>query len=120
MNHASLVDFLTGSLSPEALADEITAEVIACNAAFKAGENGYIVITDGPSFEVTREGARRLLTAVADDRLPFELANYVADCIIMSDDFDLADNAVRDAFNFIEDDSRPPTRDETLDALALL
>ena len=120
MEHASLVDFLTGKISPEALAKEINAEVIACNAAFHAGEQGYIVITDGPSFEVTRDGARRLLRAVADNRFSFELANYVADCIIMSHDFDFADDAVRDAMHFIEDDSRPPTRDETLNALAAL
>lgn len=52
--------------------------------------------------------------------MPFELANYVADCIIMSDDFNFADNAVREAIYFVEDDSRPPTRDETLRALTLL
>lgn len=120
MEHSSLVGFLTGTLSAEALADEITIEVKACNEAFQAGENGYIVITDGPAFEVTRDGARRLLNALADERLPFEIANYVADCIIMSDDFDFADNAVREAIFFVEDDSRPPTRDETIGALRLL
>jgi len=120
MEHATLAGFLTGTLSPEVLADEITAEVNACNAAFRAGENGYIIITDGPSVEVTRAGARRLLAAIAEERLPFELANYVADCIIMSDDFDFADDAVRDAVHFVEDDSRPPTRDEAIEALALL
>ncbi len=111
---------MTGTLSPEVLVGEITAEVNACNAAFQAGENGYILITDGPSVEVTREGARRLLTAMAEERLPFQLANYVADCIIMSDDFDFADDVVRDAVNFVENDSRPPTHDETTEALAKL
>lgn len=111
---------MTGVLTPEALSDEITAEVTACNAAFRAGENGYIVITDGPAFEVTRDGARRLLSAIAEKRLPFELANYVADCNMMSDDFDFADDAVPDAVHFVEDDSRPPTHDETINALALL
>jgi hypothetical protein len=120
MDHATLVGFLIGTISPEVLADEITAEVNACEVAFRAGENGYIVITDGPSFEVTREGAKRLLAAVAEERLPFELANYVADCIMMSDDFYFADDAVRDAVHFVEDDSRPPTRDETVEALAML
>jgi hypothetical protein len=120
MNHASLVGFLTGTLSPEALAAEIAAEVTACNAAFRAGENGYIVITDGPSFEVTKDGARKLLAAIVEESLPFELANYVADCIMMSDDFDFANDAVRDAVHFVEDDSRPPTRQETMEALAML
>lgn len=120
MDHATLVGFLIGTISPEILADAIIAEVNACNDAFRAGENGYIVITDGPSFEVTREGAKRLLAAIAEDRLPFELANYVADCIMMSDNFDFADDAVRDAVHFVEDDSRPPTGDEITNALASL
>ncbi|WP_279628769.1 hypothetical protein [Sphingomonas faeni] len=38
----------------------------------------------------------------------------------MSDDFDFADDAVRDAIHFAEDDSRPPTQDETIQALAVL
>jgi len=120
MEHASLVEFLTGALSPEALANEIAAEATAAKTALQAGQNGYIVITDGTPFNVTKEGARRLLAAVAEERLSFELANYVADCIIMSDDFDLADDAVRAAIFFIEDDSRPPTLDETIKALSLL
>lgn len=120
MEHATLVGFLTGKLSPEVLADEITTEVNACEASIRAGENGYIIITDGPPVEVTREGARRLLAAIADGRLSFQLANYVADCIIISDDFNLADEAVREAVNFVADDSRPPTHDETIKALATL
>ncbi|MCJ1962532.1 hypothetical protein [Novosphingobium mangrovi (ex Hu et al. 2023)] len=120
MEHATLVGFLTGTLSPEKLAEEITAEVNACNAAVRAGENGYILITDGPSVEVTRESARRLLAAMVEERLPFQLANYVADCIMMSDDFNYADDAVRDAVHFVEDDSRPPTHDETIEALTKL
>lgn len=120
MEHATLVRFLTGTLSPEMLDDEITAEVNTCTAAFRAGENGYIIITDGPAIEVTRDGARRLLAAIAHEQLPFELANYVADCLIMSDDFYFADEAVRDAVHFVEDDSRPPTQDETVKALAML
>ena len=120
MEHASLVAFLTGRLSPESVCEEIAVEVVSCNSAFQAGEIGYISITDGTSFQVTREGAKRLLSAVAEERLSFELANYVADCIIMSDDFDFADEAVRDAIFFIEDDSRAPTLDETREALAML
>jgi hypothetical protein len=120
MEHASLVAFLSGTLSPEALANEIVAEVATCNAAFEAGQNGFIVITDGPRFEVTKAGARRPLAAVADESLPFELANYVADCIIMSDDFDFADDTVKEAVYFVEDDSRPPTSDETRKILGML
>jgi hypothetical protein len=38
----------------------------------------------------------------------------------MSDDFYFADDAVRDAVHFVEDDSRAPTQDETIEALAML
>ncbi|WP_243645510.1 hypothetical protein [Sphingomonas sp. PP-CE-1G-424] len=70
-----------------------------------------------------------MLEAVADERLPFDAANYLADCIVMNDDFDYADEAVRDAVLFIEDDSGRfatgeddwrPTRADTLAALAHL
>jgi hypothetical protein len=94
--------------------------VTACNEAFKVGQMGHIIITDGPNFSVTKEGVRRLLAALADERLPFEMANYVADCVIMSDDFDFADEDTRDAVFFVADDSRPPTREETLQAIARL
>ncbi|WKL56987.1 hypothetical protein Q1W73_15175 [Asticcacaulis sp. ZE23SCel15] len=120
MKYETLVLFLDGTLSPETLAFEIADEVASCNEAFKSGDIGYIVISDGPLKIVTRDSARRLLAAVAFDRLPFELANYVSDCIIMSDDFEFEDDIVRDAINFIEDDSRPPTHEETLEALRLL
>jgi hypothetical protein len=120
MDHATLVGFLIGTISPEGLTDEITTEVNACNDALRAGKNGHVIITDGPSFEVTREGAKRLLAAVAEDRLPFEFASYVADCITMSDDFDFADDAVKEAVYFVADESRKPTRDETGKALTLL
>ena len=38
----------------------------------------------------------------------------------MSDDFHFADDAVGEAIYFVEDDSRQPTQDETIAALAVL
>lgn len=38
----------------------------------------------------------------------------------MSDDFHFADDALCEAGNFVEDDSRAPTHDETMEALAML
>jgi hypothetical protein len=38
----------------------------------------------------------------------------------MSDDFEFADDAVAEAFLFIQDDSRPPTNGEVQLALACL
>ncbi len=129
MQHGSIVKFLSGTLSAEGLAREIRAEVAAFRTALRDTAQGNIVVSRGPRFVVTREGARRLLKAVADDRLPFDAANYLADCIVMNDDFEFADDAVRDAVFFIEDDSGRfatgndewrPSRAETLNAIALL
>lgn len=129
MQHASIVSFLSGTLSPEALAAEISDEVAAFRAALKATRNGRIIVSDGPQFLINREGAKRLLEAVGNGRLPFDAANYVADCIVMNDNFEFADDATRDAIFFVEDDSGRfiaedddwrPTREETMAALALL
>ncbi|MDQ1158501.1 hypothetical protein QE385_002828 [Sphingomonas sp. SORGH_AS 950] len=129
MQHGSIVKFLSGTLSAEGLAREIRAEVAAFRTALRDTAKGNILVSRGPRFVVTREGARRLLKAVADDRLPFDAANYLADCIVMNDDFEFADDAVRGAVFFIEDDSGRfatgndewrPSRAETLNAIALL
>ena len=129
MQHASIVAFLSGTLPPEALAVEIAAEVVALNEAIRMTAQGNIFVSNGPEFLVTKDGARRLLQAVADDRLPYDAAMYVTDCIVMNDDFCIADDATREALFFIEDDSERhvsqnvnwrPSREETLAALALL
>ena len=129
MQHSSIVSFFTGALAPEAFADEIADEVAAFRAALRATANGNIIVSNGPQFLVTKMGARRLLEAVANEKLPFDAANYIADCIIMNDDFDFEDDATRDAVHFIEDDTERfnsendnwrPTAEAMLAALALL
>ena len=111
---------MNGDLSPEDFGSEIAAEVDACEQGFRSGGVGHIIVTDGPETLVTREQARRLLQALADDSLPFLSANYTADCLVMSDDFEFADEVVADAVHFVADDSRPPTSEETRAALAQL
>ena len=120
MEHASLVAFLNGDLPPEDFGIEIAAEVDACERGFRSGGVGHIIVTDGPQTVITREQVGRLLQALADNRLPFLSANYAADCLMMSDDFDFADDAVSEVVEFVADDSRPPTPDETQAALAQL
>lgn len=120
MEHASLVAFLNGDLSPETFASEIAAEVHACEEGIRSAGVGRIIVTDGPETVVTREHAKRLLQALADERLPFLSANYTADCLVMSEDFDFADDAVVEAVHFVADDSRPLTAEETKAALAQL
>jgi len=120
MEHASLVAFLEGTIPAEQFYAEVINEVTACNDAFRSGGIGYIAVTDDPSTVVTRDHAKRLLEAVADGRLTFEVANYAADCIIMSDDFEFADEAVNAAIYFVEDDSIVPTVEEVRTAIERL
>ncbi len=120
MEHSSLVAFLEGKLTPERFSEEIVEEAAACNEALRSDGVGYISISDGPRTVVTREHAKRLLQVIADGTLPFEAANYAADCIIMSDDFEFADDAVNEAIYFVEDDSVAPTVEEVRSAIKRL
>jgi hypothetical protein len=81
---------------------------------------GHIIVTDGPETMVTRDHAKRLLQAIAENRLPFLSANYAADCLMMSDDFEFAEEVVAEAVEFVADDSRAPTKEQTAAALAKL
>jgi hypothetical protein len=120
MEHSFLMAFLNGNLSPEEFHSGVAAEVDACEQGFRSGGVGYIIVTDGPRSIVTREHAKRLLQSIAGDRLPFLVANYAADALIMSGDFTFANSAVQQAVEFVADDSRSPTRAETEAALAQL
>jgi hypothetical protein len=105
MQHSSLVAFLSGVLTPQALSDEIASEVAAHSAQLRESKVGNIVVTLGPTFVMNKVAARRLLEAVAAQHLPPETAVYVADCIVGSKDIDIADEATREVLSFIEDDS---------------
>jgi hypothetical protein len=120
MDHRSLIAFLAGSLSADAFSAEIRGEVRVCNEALASGGVGSIIVTDAPETRVTREHASRLLQAVSAGTLDFELANYIADALIMSDDFEFEDEAVSGAIFFLADDSRAPTKAEIDAALAQL
>ncbi|PYE43108.1 hypothetical protein DFI02_105294 [Rhizobium sp. PP-F2F-G20b] len=120
MEHSSLVAFLNGDLSPKAFGRETSNEVNACEHGCKTEGMGSVMVPDGPTQGMTRDHARRLLKAMLSDQLPFLAANYTADCLMMSDDFDFADDAVAEAIAFVADDSRPPTRDETETAIAAI
>lgn len=105
MQHASLTAFLSGMLAPEAFMHEISSEVAEFYADLRATKRGFIKISDGPFFVVTRSAARRLLTAVGAQQVSPNAAVYVADCLLASDDITFADDTVRDAVSFLEDDS---------------
>lgn len=120
MDHASIISFLAGTRTPREFAAEIAPEVAACMQDFAGGGVGHIIVTDGPRTIVSRVQAARLLQALLDKTISFDAANYLADGLIMSDDFEFADAAVVEAIWFVADDSRPPLASETQEALARL
>jgi hypothetical protein len=120
MDHASIVSLLHGTRSPEEFTAEIASEVDACVQGFRTSGVGHIIVTPGPNTIIVRDHAGRFLRAILDARLPFCAANYLADALIMSDDFDFADPAVTDAIALVADDSRHPTDAEIHAALARL
>lgn len=48
-----------------------------------------------------------LLAALADGSLPLEAASYVADAIIMSDDFNFDDMRVTEVLYYLSDETAP-------------
>lgn len=117
MEHASLVAFLEGRLTPEQFDDEVADEVRACNLACNQTGEGHVFITPGPDTIITRDHARRLLEAVAGQRLSLEIANYAATCIIFGD-FEFGDDVVNEAIWLIEmADLDQPTTDEMRTAI---
>ena len=129
MRYETIVAFLSGDLLPESLAAEIEVEVATHRMELKASAAGYVHAAKGPDFVVDRSGARRLLHALDRGQLSFNAATYIADCLTMSEPFEFADDATRDAIFFLEDDTPrfvsgnedwQPSRDEILQALAAL
>jgi hypothetical protein len=122
MEHASLLAFLEGRLTPEQFGDEVADEVKACNLACDQMGEGRVFITPGPDTIVTRDHARRLLEAVEEQRLSLEIANYAATCIIFGD-FEFGDEVVNEAIWLVEMASldQPTTNDmrTTIDRLIL-
>lgn len=120
MEHASLVAFLEGRLTPEQFDEEVADEARACNLACNKTGEGRVVITPGPDTIITRDHARRLLEAVAGQRLSLETANYAATCIIFGD-FEFGDDAVNEAIWLIEmADLDQPTSDDMRSAVKRL
>ena len=114
MEHALLASFLDGTSSATTLAQAIEQEVDACEAGVRSPTNiGYIIVTDGPQFTVTRTHMARLLQSLLDGTIPWMSVNYIGDCLMMSDDFQPETKEVAEAIGWVADDSRPPTNDET-------
>ena len=109
MYQPSLTCFLNGELQPNELWRDIEAEVTGCIAACAKGSSGHVVITDGPNTQVSRMQIAVLLDAIVDAKLSLAAASYIADALIMSDDFEWEDQAVSEALFFLSDESEPLT-----------
>lgn len=120
MRHSSLASFLNGELPPKVLWLEIEAEVTECLAACAKGGAGHVIITDGPDTQVSRDHVAILLAALADATLPLEAASYIADALIMSNDFEWEDEAVADALFHLSDESAPLTLADVEEARSCL
>ena len=119
MRHSSLVSFLNGAISPSELWEQIEAEVGEwMGATSKLGGVGHVIITDGPVTLVTREHVAALLASLADAKLPLMAATFVADALIMSDDFEWEDDAIAEALFFLSDESCPLTLRDVQEAQA--
>lgn len=105
MRHSSLASFLNGERSPDKFWREIEPEVTECLPACDRGSSGHVIITDGPGTMIGREQVAVLLTALVEAKLPLQAASYVADALIMSDDYEWEDDAVSEALFFLSDES---------------
>ncbi len=112
MQHSSLMSFLNGFTPPEHLFSEIADELAACLGAMAKGGSGQVIITDGPNVVISSKQVGRLVEALVAGGLPLNAASYIADALIMSDDFDFANEVVEEAVFDLSDDSRPLTLDD--------
>lgn len=120
MRHSSLASFLNGERPADELWREIETEVRECLAAYAKGGSGHVIITDGPDTQVVRKQVAVLLTALAEAKLPLDAASYIADALIMSDNFEWEDDAVAEALFFLSDESAPLTLAEVEEARSRL
>lgn len=109
MRHSSLASFLNGERPADELWREIEAEVRECLAACAKGGSGHVFITDGPDTQVVPKQVAVLLIALAETKLPLDAASYIADALIMSDNFEWENDAVSEALFFLSDESAPLT-----------
>ncbi len=92
MDHSSLTFLLNGELSPKEFWRDIETEVTECIAACAKGGTGHVIITDGPTMQISLKQVAVLLDALAEAKLPLDAASYIADALIMSDDFEWETN----------------------------
>jgi len=110
VQHESLISFLNGKRSAEDLWGEIEPEVNDCSATRTKSRAGAVIITAGPLTSISSDHVAVLIAALSTARLPMTAASYIADALIMSDDFEWDDGGVADAIFRLSDESAPLTQ----------
>jgi hypothetical protein len=109
VQHGSLKEFLNGERSADQLWREIEPEVKECLAACAKLGSGAVTISDGPKTQISRRQVAVLISALAEGKIPMDAASYIADAMIMSDDFAWEDEGIADALFRLSDESAPLT-----------
>ncbi|MER9234007.1 hypothetical protein NKI56_18215 [Mesorhizobium sp. M0622] len=113
MQHSSLISFLNGEKPPDELWREIETELTECvTATTTLGCVGHVIITDGPETIINCRHVDVLVSRLADGILPVQAAAYIADALIMSDDFNFADDGVSEVLFFLSDESARLSRED--------
>ncbi|MFN3675176.1 MAG: hypothetical protein ACK4TC_04295 [Sphingomonas pseudosanguinis] len=105
MDYAALIAFLSGESSPEIFVDVIRADVDLFHEALAHRRQASLPRLEGIPFVMQKEHARRLLEAVRTYQITDLSAIYIANCIVASETIEFADEDVREAVFFLEDDS---------------
>ena len=109
VQHGSLTSFLNGERSADQLWREIETEVKECLAACAKLGSGAVTISDGPKTHISRRQVAVLLSALVEGEIPMDAASYIADAMIMSDDFAWEDEGIADVLFRLSDESAPLT-----------
>ena len=109
MRHNSLTSFLNGKRSADKLLREIEPEVKDCAAACAELGSGGMIISGGPKTQISRRQVAVLISALSEGKLPLDAASYIADAMIMSDDFTWEDEGIAEALFRLSDESAPLT-----------
>ena len=105
MQHGSLTSFFNGERSGDQFWREIEPEVTECLAACAKLGWGGVTISVAPKTHISRRQAAVLISALAEGEIPIGAANYIADAMIMSDDFAWEDEKIADALFCLSDES---------------
>lgn len=109
VKHGSLTSFLNGKVSAVELWREIEPEVKGCIADCRNRGSGAVMISGGPKTQISRQQVAVLISALIEGEIPMDAGSYIADALIMSDNFAWEDKGIADALFRLSDESAPLT-----------